>query len=1017
MNHTVINGTSLFQKAAFFFCMAFVSVTQLTGCGQSDSPERLVSKSRIALLKRDFKQAEQLATQVPSDSKVYQKAMLIAGEACSKDDRNQDAVQYYQLAAFKELQSEEGLLAIFSIGEIRLQQCRLAEAEQAYQQVYDVQPGNAIVNERLAFLLSLTGRRWDSLKHYFVLIKSGEADYQELSLAADVGRAIEQPEFLQRCLEENPNEALVRLAVAFRRSEEGHLDVTDELQSIVSEDPSLMAAQATLGGLLFDLKADEKLLAWHSKLPRSAELSPDIWYLRGLWARRVGFPDIAANCFLHAIRRSGFHREAFYALGQTLSLMKSADAEAVVSHAAKLTRLTQRIDEVLTSEANDLPALQECTELLESVGRIWEACAWAVIGRQQAPGAEWHERILTKYGARLTPDLPWIQRGIDPTEEMKITDLDFDKWIKGVAEEADSKSIQARSFAAVSFQQLQGVPFQYDNSEDLQTDGMRMFEQTGGGVGILDLDSDGRPDVYLPQGCPWKTGDNVPSPSPTMTDTLFRIDLSKTSPLTADCFHDVSEMIASGANGFGQGCAVGDFNNDGFDDIYVANVGQNRLLAGMGDGSFVDTTAEAAIKDDSWTVSVMVCDLNADGLPDLFDVNYVEGDDVYELICNGKSCSPKVFPGAADRIWMNQGDGTFAQTDPPVSSAMAKGLGITAFETSNRRRPVVFVANDQVANFFLTNEPADNLYDMQLSNAAMVTGLAFNENGLAMACMGIAVDDFDGNHLLDLFVTNFKDEPNTLYLQEAAGVFQDATRPAGLYAGGLPMTGWGVQSLDADLDGRPDLVVANGHVDDYTDVGGPFRMKPHFYHQQPERFELLTADVAGDWFDDEYLGRGLARVDWDADGRPDFIASLVNQPVAVMQNQTPEAGHFLKLKLKASTTARDAIGARVNVKTGDKTTIRQLLAGDGYMASNERIVTFGLGSETNIDSVIIEWPSGNRSVMIGPAVDQFYFVTEGVESATACAGEDFRGLKIELERFAPANSISESPATSVSKAK
>lgn len=1001
MNRFGINQTPPVLRTAFLFWVVASCLSGLPGCGQTEQPARLVSKSRLALLKSDFKEAERLAALVPADAKQKQQVLLIAGEACAKDNRLEDAVNYYRAAADHDGESSDGRLAVFSIAEIRLQQCRLTEAERLYQEVYDAKPDNIVVNERLAFLLSLTGRRWDALKHYFALIQSGDASFRELSLAADVGRAIEQPEFLQRCLDKNPNEVLVRLSVAYRRAEDGHLDVADELQSIVAEAPNLLTAQDLLGSLLFDLKADNAFVIWHSALPESADDSPDIWYTRGLWARRAGFPDVAVNCFLHSIRKSVFHREAFYALGQTLSLMKAPKADAVVNHASKLTLLTQRIDEVLTSEAADLVALQDCTELLESLGRTWEACAWAVIGRQMAPGADWHEKILQKHAGRLNRNLPWVEPGFNPTEGMEIREFDFDRWLQNVAKTLHDKPETVKSLAEVRFERVPGIPFQYSNSEDLQTPGMRMFEQTGGGVGILDLDSNGSPDVYLPQGCPWPTGSNFPSPDPSIKDTLFRIrNVIGGEILAADHFQDVSDVIRSGTTGFGQGCAVGDFNDDGIDDVYVANVGQNRLLEGMGDGTFIDATPPAGLEDQSWTVSVMVCDLNADGLPDLFDVNYVEGKDVYQMICKGKSCSPKVFAGAADRIWINRGDGTFDRVDPPVSSSMAKGLGVAAFETSIPRRPVVFVANDQVANFFLTNEPADNQHNLTLSNSAMVTGLAFNENGLAMACMGIAVDDFDSNNLLDLFVTNFKDEPNTLYLQEAAGVFQDSTRPAGLFSGGLAMTGWGVQPLDADLDGRPDLVVANGHVDDYRDVGGPFRMKPHFYHQQPDRFQLLAADRVGDWFDGKYLGRGLARVDWNMDGRPEFIASLVNQPVAVLQNQTAGAGHYVKLKLKASLTARDAIGARVSVTTQNGTKTRQLLAGDGYMASNERIVTFGLGTTTTIESLAIDWPSGGQSVISNPAIDQFYFVNEGVKSAIAHDSKQCRSLKVEC--LAPA---------------
>ncbi len=204
-----------------------------------------------------------------------------------------------------------------------------------------------------------------------------------------------------------------------------------------------------------------------------------------------------------------------------------------------------------------------------------------------------------------------------------------------------------------------------------------------------------------------------------------------------------------------------------------------------------------------------------------------------------------------------------------------------------------------------------------------------------MACMGIAVDDWDHNGLTDLFVTNFHNEPNTYYLQDAPGLFVDATKPSGLYAASIPFTGWGTQSLDADLDGWPDLVLVNGHVDDYRDVGGEYHMRPQFFRNLGGRFQEMTAQELGPWFGEKYLGRGLARVDWNLDGLPDFIVSNMNAPVSVMKNTTKAPGRFLKFRLHATLTARDSIGARVSVRTKDGDFTRQLMAGDGYMASNE----------------------------------------------------------------------------------
>ena len=264
--------------------------------------------------------------------------------------------------------------------------------------------------------------------------------------------------------------------------------------------------------------------------------------------------------------------------------------------------------------------------------------------------------------------------------------------------------------------------------------------------------------------------------------------------------------------------------------------------------------------------------------------------------------------------------------------------------------------------------------------------------------MGVAIDDLDGNNLLDLFVTNFQDESNTLYLQDAPGLFTDATKKAGLQAVSIPYTGWGTQTLDADLDGLPDLIVANGHVDDGRVVGRDYHQRPQFFQNRGGRFqELASADV-GPWFGELHLGRGLARVDWNLDGLPDFIVSLMNAPLAVMKNTSVGTGHFLRVQLRATETARDAIGATVTIEFDGKTVTRQLLAGDGYMASNERVVEFGLGSSANVDTIRIDWPSGATSTAMPQTVDSTFIVVEGTDTGTVVEQSGVSSIRVTTRK-------------------
>ena len=230
---------------------------------------------------------------------------------------------------------------------------------------------------------------------------------------------------------------------------------------------------------------------------------------------------------------------------------------------------------------------------------------------------------------------------------------------------------------------------------------------------------------------------------------------------------------------------------------------------------------------------------------------------------------------------------------------------------------------------------------MRLEDEAFIRGVAYNQDGLAMASMGIAADDIDGDGRLDFYVTTFKDESSMLFLQDSPGLFVDSATTAGFRSATMPFVGWGTQCLDSDRDGFPDIVGVNGHIDDYRDEGGEFHMRPQFFR----------------------LGRGLSRLDWNRDGLMDFAVSNVGHRASLVMNVTQGAGHFINVRLTALQGGRDAIGSSIEVHTPDRTWKKQLVAGDGYMASNERLVQFGLGDATTVHKLIVHWPSGTTSTL------------------------------------------------------
>lgn len=966
-----------------FFCHA-------AGCRQQDSIDieavDLLQQAKTALASKDFEQTILIVDSIPTESPDWQAAQLLAGEAATKNGQLEQALEYYSYAAAHDEESQEGLLAIFSAAEIYLELGQLSAAEEFYRRVFAKNPENALTNERMAFLLSISGRRWEALDHYFVLIKSGTATYRELALAADVGRQVEQLEFLEKCKRLTPDDRIVRLCLANYAFAEGLPTARQQLEEFVNEYPGFISAQALLGELYLDDTDESSFLRWHQGLPHHASDSPDIWFIRGLWARGQSELNIAADCFEQALVRTPFHRRAMYSLGQTLSAIESPRSANVLAYSESLIELSQAIDQVLVSEGNNEIAVRNCAMTLEKLGRIWEACAWGLVGKQHFTNPIWATELLSKYGSALNEQLPRVQESANPIHSQQLASLKaFDAFVARSEstlplEKMMKPAGKQSEECPIEFQELPLIDFQYYNADDPTTKGLRTFEQTGGGVAIIDYDVDGFPDVFLPQGTEWKTGSAAPTPSGDYVDQLNR-------NIDGKLFQDVSRHLSISESGYGQGATVGDFNNDGFPDLYVANVGENTLYENMGDGTFIDVTEHAGLSDQSWTVSTMINDLNADGQPDIYDVNYLSGNRVYQKICQGRVCSPGSFPGAADRIHLSQGDGTFVTVPTPGDATDSKGLGIVSFVMAYDQRPSIFIANDQVANHFFKSLAAANEYNFKLSNEALITGLAFNEDGLSMACMGVAAADFNGDSQLDIFVTNFLNESNTLYLQESSGLFLDATKERGLQANSLEFTSWGTQPIDADLDGDFDLVVVSGHVDDYSDEGGPYRMRSQFFENVDGQFQERMPDEVGRWFGEKRLGRGLATLDWNRDGLKDFIVSNVNAPVSVMSNQTELSNNYVEVLLSASATARDAIGAEVSLMFGSEVYKQQLIAGHGYMASNERVLSFGVGDHKKVDQLIVHWPSGAESIIESPPVQARLIVVEKLRLATCIVGK------------------------------
>lgn len=919
--------------------------------------DSLLEEARLNLARGDYGRAEEIARQAATGSNPSSWALIVAAEAALKTNRFADALDYYQRVP--RLTSEASESADFGVAEMLCHLGRISESETQLQQLLAKNPAHKLAHLRMAFLLNITGRRWQAQPHLLYLVQNRAATVEHLLLLGNSQRQIEDRALLDATAHQFPNDPLpklgaARLALSLNRPVEARA----LLKQVLSVRPDELEAVVRWGQLLLD-ESDSRLFEqWSEKLSADVERHPDVWMLRGQFAQACNKPEVAVRCFWEAVRRDPDHLAACHQLGRILTqLGKSQLATPFLERADILQRLASILDD-LFHHRDHVESMRRAAILTKQLGRLWEAASWSSIALSINPELPWAFEILQEVTPQLHADLPQTAPALDPARQIDLTRFPLPSRnsptieIPSNSTQDDSKP-SARTQIRFSNEAIPlGINFTYENAADDATPGARIFETTGGGVGVVDYDRDGWPDLYFTQG----GADPSLGSAGTATDRLFRN--------RADRFDDVTDRSRLGDCDFSQGVAVGDFDNDGFPDLYVANLGQNRLYKNQGDGTFVDVTVAAGIVESWWTTSCLIADLNGDGLPDLFDVNYAAGEQLLTKICEKqgviRSCSPRAFDAAPDNVWLNQGDGSFRNLtqEAGVEVPNGLGLGIVAMDLEGEGRLSLFVANDEVPNFLFVNTTSSR-DELRFDERAMLSGVAVDADGKSQACMGVAAGDADRDGLLDLFVTNFYQESNTLYRQISRGQFADVTRTARLRDPSFPMLGFGTQFLDADQDGWEDLIVTNGHIDDLASIGEPYKMPTQFFRNLGQgRFEESPAVQLGPFFQEPHLGRGLARVDWNRDGRDDFAVSHLKEPAGLLTNQTPTPGHFLSLQLCGTQSSRDAIGATVEITVAGQKIVKQLTAGDGYHASNERRLLFGIGEATRVEQLSIRWPSG-----------------------------------------------------------
>ncbi|MBS1865160.1 MAG: CRTAC1 family protein [Acidobacteria bacterium] len=498
-------------------------------------------------------------------------------------------------------------------------------------------------------------------------------------------------------------------------------------------------------------------------------------------------------------------------------------------------------------------------------------------------------------------------------------------------------------------------------------------ETMGSGVCVIDYDNDGWPDIFFVNSMDWpghKTGKSYPA--------LYHNNHDGT-------FTDVTRQAGLAIESYGLGCAVGDYDNDGFADLYVTTVGSNHLFHNLGNGKFADVTDKAGVASPGFSASAVWVDYDNDGKLDLFVTHYIDWSVEKDQYCtldnkNKSYCTPQTYKGETSRLYRNKGNGIFEDVTKKAGlfDPTGKALGVALLDYDNDGWIDLFVTNDTEPNKLYHNN-----HDGTFTDVGVTTGVAFSESGRVRAGMGTDAGDFDGSGFPGLIIGNFTNESMALYRNDGSGLFSDESMRSGLGQATNQALTFGCSFVDYDLDGNLDVVAANGHVSDDIAV-----VQPTVRYAQPigifrnlgkGKFEDVSGKL-GKAIQKPVVGRGIAYADFFGDGALDLVATTNNGPARLLRNLNANQNDVLRVKLMGTKSNRDAIGAKVTMTTNTGAAeTRVVKGGSSYLSQSELTLTFGLGKAGGVKSARLQivWPSGQKETLADVKTNQVVTVKEG----------------------------------------
>ncbi|MCP4889999.1 MAG: hypothetical protein GY904_25770 [Planctomycetaceae bacterium] len=829
------------------------------------------------------------------------------------------------------------------------------------------------LRQNLASFLSRVGMQNEAAEHLIWLVQREHGSLSILLQLSDLTRPTTDEETCRAAILRHPDDLRPAYAIALLDAERADwIAVKTSLDQVLEQHPKFVAALALYGRAIVELDATEQIEKWSQSCPPAIEDQPQYWLAAGKWATKQGSPKQAARAYWCALRLNENDPEALNGLALALSKLGESEQARWVSQRLKnVVALRTSTDQLSTWDFDSQVAAVDLALTLQELGRPWEAMTWLTLASAMTQQSDARlGPVFREIRGGMTVETPWQLASKTVTAK-----LDLSQW-PNIAWQAEREVASP----SASINQIQAFRFRDEADARLLVhtcdigkkgeaeSGLMIYQSGAGGAGIIDLDLDGWPDVYLTRM------DGNPNQQDSSPSGLYR-NLEGT-------FSDVTERSLLIDHGYAQGMTVADYNSDGWPDIYVANIGENRLYRNNGDGTFSDVTEESRLEGGRWTTSVAMADLNDDGNIDIFEAGYCRGEEPLTQTCpvpsigEPRSCNPVAFPAEPDQLWLGQADGSFRnETERLATHKPGRGFALVIGDFDQQGGLETYVANDMTGNHFWNGSQVGERFEW--TEQAAVRGLAFNGRSIAQASMGIAAADADKDGDIDFFLTHFAEDHNTYYQQTSAGLWSDKSHVAGFAEPSLPMLAYGTQWIDVDNDGNLEVFIANGDIDDFQFQGRSFRQKPQLMAQATAgQWGSVTSNELGKYFSERRLSRAVTVLDANRDGKSDLLVTHLFDPVALLINRTDPTGQQTRFFLRATSTHRDAVGTRIRSKMDGQAVEQQLLAGHGFQCSNEACLAFGGLQAKHLDEVEVLWPSGKTESLGSLRAGYDYLVIE-----------------------------------------